>query len=181
MKWHQHLVSGVSSGLLLYTGYHALTGLDVQVAQDVCGMTEQLFVPAHPVLLAACFAGYGVGLLVPDLDSETSKMGRKLREMEHRTWLHSIYAVLALLVFLFVPQAMALLILGYFVHLFWDSFSKCGIAWFKPESGYRHYGNTGAKIRRGWHLVLYKNDTQAWILCFILTAVSVFVFSRFGL
>lgn len=148
-------------------------------ANAVFSFMEKIFVPAHPIFLPLCFAAFMAGVLMPDLDSQKSKarkwLDTNLDEVEHRTWLHTAYAVCFIAMLGLFPQFLFWTALGYFVHLLCDSFSKCGVAWFRPVKGYRHFGKKpGPKIKKGWHVVLYKNDTQAWVLCSVLCCGALF-------
>lgn len=170
MNGKQHLVSGASTAALVYSGVRVLGCSSVDVIAQMSGViTERLFsYPWYGMALGAVL--YGFGLLLPDIDHEHNSIGVHV-PIEQRTWFHTAYAVMVLLIPGVFVRVLLCLAAGYFVHLFWDSFSKCGIAWFKPRSGYRRYPG-GAKIKRGFHLVLYTNDVTAWILCCGLAALS---------
>lgn len=85
---------------------------------------------------------YGViiyyGLVLPDVDSKTSTLGRYVPFIEetvgHRTIFHSIFVVLALAITSFMTSGLlqivfALLAMTYYFHLLEDAFSLQGINW----------------------------------------------------
>lgn len=182
MDGNQHAAAAPALLFLGWHGFEKLQGIDYGrfsvYAEPVFGYISKLAMPPHILLAPVCIAAFMAGTMAPDLDSPLSKsrkwLNRTLDKMEHRTWLHTAYAVAAITLLSFIPQLCIWAALGYFTHLFLDSFSKCGVAWFRPKSGYRHFGNSKAKIKKGWHLVLYKNRTQAWILCSILWCLALF-------
>lgn len=177
MNGRQHLVSGISTVVLLGSACCLAQRENVvPVIREFSHQVSGVFVPNSPWMIGVCAGLYCAGLLLPDIDQPNSTLGRPFREMEHRTWTHTAYFCAFFMVWAvacrYLFQAAACLALGCFVHIFWDSFSKCGVAWFKPKSGYRHFGTKGAKLKKGWHLVLYKNDFQAWIVCAVVATAA---------
>ena len=86
----------------------------------------------------------------PDIDERSSKVGKKLRPLSHfarlfghRTIFHTIYFPLLILLILslfgFLTVGIAALV-GYSLHLFLDSITKQGVAWFYPLSKKRIAG-----------------------------------------
>lgn len=94
-----------------------------------------------------------IGSILPDIDSETSYLGRYFpfsKYIPHRTITHTIWAILCLMgIGYFVSSPYYnMMVFGYFWHILEDTFSKQGIAWFNPFSGYVTYGS-GAVMKRG--------------------------------
>lgn len=129
-----------------------------------------------------CILAYGLGNLLPDIDTPNSMLGRFLHiPVEHRTWLHAIYCYLPLAVLGWFSTPFAWMFLGVVVHLFWDSLSACGNCWFyKLLSDYREYPN-GGKIKKGHKLKLYHagewSETMVTVILVLLTIAS-FVWVR---
>ena len=124
---------------------------------DLAATITDLFIPlgfVHwwPFLYLSLFL---LGTLLPDSDSRESMLGRYFyMPVKHRTWTHTVYLLAPLIALYYVHHAFAWFALGYFLHLFWDSLSACGVAWFRPMSGYRVYAG-GAKVKKGHWLKLY--------------------------
>lgn len=114
-----------------------------------------------------------LGTLLPDIDNKESILGRYVHlNVSHRTWTHTIWALMICgIIALFVPIFWWLW-LGYFLHVFWDGFSRGGICWFYPISKYRSYAD-GAMIKKGHRLKLYRvgqmSETVITILVCVLT------------
>lgn len=107
-------------------------------------------------------AAFLIGTLAPDIDNEKSMLGQMLHlNLEHRTWTHSIWAVLAAGILSCIAPIFWWFTLGYVGHLVWDTPSKCGVCWFYPISKYRHFGDNGAKIKNGHQYYLYRAGNQS--------------------
>ena len=117
-----------------------------------------------------------LGTLLPDADSRTSMMGRYLYiPVKHRTWTHSIYFLAPLIALSFLHTSFLWLMAGYFLHLFWDSPSACGVAWFRPVTGYKEYPG-GAKVKKGHKLKLYKADSVSeYVFVIVILLVTCFL------
>lgn len=129
-----------------------------------------------PILIGAYF-----GSITPDIDHEKSSIRQSLgvwshlfKYMKHRNITHTIWIVLLLIIacvfayFNHIPQFLFNLLcgftFGYFAHLFEDSLSRAGIAWFYPFNKKRHnrksmfyklYYPTGGKVEYAlYHLFL---------------------------
>lgn len=111
----------------------------------------QLGLMFHLIFLIStcCF-----GALLPDIDTNTSILGRYVpfigAVVPHRTITHTLWAVLALgfpTYFINDPYLYALWF-GYVLHIIEDSFSRQGIAWLYPFITYTRYGS-GAVIKKG--------------------------------
>lgn len=123
---------------------------------------------------------FGIGLvlgsLLPDIDSPHSILGRFVYlPVEHRTWTHSIYPVLGLVVLgHFFPFALYVAI-GYFFHLLVDALSTQGVSFFRPINGYVRY-DSGAKVKKNHALRLYKTGSVSEVLVFLfISGIELFV------
>lgn len=107
----------------------------------------------HVLLLLGCVI---IGSLSPDIDSEKSYMGRYIKPLSswipHRTITHTFWTVLVLSILSYFIKSYYFnaFLFGYVFHIVEDSFSKQGIAWFRPFYGYIKYNN-GAVMKRGRH------------------------------
>lgn len=82
---------------------------------------------------------YILGSLLPDIDHPYSAIGKIIHiPIAHRTWLHAIYIPVGLFIGGIWIRCLFWLGLGYFFHLFWDSFSASGINWFYPKKNKHH-------------------------------------------
>ncbi len=94
-----------------------------------------------------CFFGCCMGELFPDLDLPTSSAGKVFHPISvvfnklfgHRGFLHSpmFGLIIAGISYFFIHETIAQRFfvgfsIGYFLHLFQDSFTKGGIRWFFP-------------------------------------------------
>lgn len=88
--------------------------------------------------LALAMLAFALGTLLPDIDSETSTIGKYItpisRAIPHRTITHSIWPVLLMAgaAWYFESIYLLSLALGYTLHVAEDSFSRQGIRWFYP-------------------------------------------------
>lgn len=164
---------------------HTLLDYDVaQAGSDPENDTwmARLLLYVNPVWLS-CLAwlaldilGFVVGSFLPDIDSTGSVFGGHIDVLGgHRGITHTIYPVL---IFLFIGlfiRPFAWLALGYFGHIFWDTWSRCGVSWFQPVNGYIHY-KSGVKIKRGHRLWLYRvGSLSEYVVTGVLVAVAVFL------
>lgn len=155
MNGYQHLCTGISAGALA-VNVAAMHGIMPQTA-----VSEGL-------LCAGC---YGLGLLLPDIDNPNNLAGRYFYlPVGHRTITHTLYAVLLFLVPGLFLKSLLFLAAGYFLHLLMDSASRCGVAWLHPYTGYHIYPS-GAKFKKGFHLVLYGSEKSAWAFCAVFAAL----------
>lgn len=87
---------------------------------------------------ALFFGLYILGLVLPDCDNEDSYISRIVHiSFDHRTWTHSVWAVLLLLLLGILYHPVLGLALGVFVHIFVDSFSRAGVCWLYPFTKYK--------------------------------------------
>ncbi len=172
MNGKQHLTAGVT-----------LTVLDVAIYENIihnwtderiinCVKTVGDFVlPNHILFYPLCFAFLFLGFLLPDCDNRKSFIGRYFHvPVEHRTWMHTLYIILAFLVIGLFFHPFIWLAFGYFQHLVCDSPSRCGVCWLNPY-GYKRYNH--AKIKKGHYIYLYSSESTAWMLCGVFVAITI--------
>lgn len=134
--------------------------------------------PVYSLLTLLSLALFLLGSLLPDIDSRSSALGRFVYlPVEHRTWTHAIYIpVLFCLIGIFW-RPMFWLGMGYFLHLWFDSISTCGICWLYPYPGYIGF-DSGARIKRGHWLKLYRTKSASEkviiVFVYILFAASLY-------
>ena len=129
-----------------------LAGSAVGAVRDVFCEAQGVPVYAFVPMAAALFL---IGSLLPDCDQERSAAGKYFHlPLGHRTWTHSIWALVLLLLPALYFSPMRWLFLGYVLHLLWDSVSAAGVCLFYPFQRYREYGS-GAKVKPGHKLKLY--------------------------
>ena len=165
----QHLASGMALSVLGMVGVRAGSVSGMPWLQSAASAVSARASPDGIAAVAACALCYLAGCIAPDADQPNSMAGKHFHvKAEHRTWTQSIYPVALCLVsgWLASPQILWFG-LGYLAHLVVDSFSKCGVCWFDCFGGYRKY-ESGAKIKKGFHVVLYTNDAFAWLWCVVL-------------
>lgn len=155
MNGYQHLCVGASAAMLAVS---AVTAHDMMPQM---AMSEGL-------LYTGC---YGLGLLLPDIDNPNSLAGQYFYlPVGHRTITHTLYAVMPFLILGLFLKPLLFLAAGYFLHLLADSASRCGVAWLHPYTGYHIYPS-GAKFKKGFHLVLYGGKKSAWAFCCIFAVL----------
>lgn len=160
MNGYQHICTGIGVGALAASAAYRFG-----VMPDV----------GESLLLESCFM---LGTLLPDIDNPNSLVGRYFYlPVGHRRIIHTAYAVfLFLLPGLFFSPLFALGF-GVYLHLFFDSFSPCGISWWRPYSGYIVYPS-GAMVKKGFHFVLYRGEASAWVFALGFAVLCVFAAVR---
>lgn len=123
--------------------------------------------------LAAGGCLFVIGSLLPDIDQKELKWAKRLGLhgfIEHRTWTHSIWPLLAMALLSWFLPIFWWLFAGYAGHLFWDSFSRAGVCWFFPFESYRSYPS-GAKVKKGHNHWLYRvgKPSELVVLACIIT------------
>lgn len=105
------------------------------------------------LLMSFC---YILGSLFPDVDNETSIVGRCFRlPFEHRTWTHSIWAIL-LFGWIGMNNVFTLwFFMGYVLHILMDSLSAGGICFWYPFQRFKKYAS-GAFVAKGHNMKLYR-------------------------
>lgn len=127
-----------------------------------------------PVNVGAIILLFILGSLLPDIDSPESLVGRFIYlPFEHRTWTHTIWVVLILGLASIKYRLLAIVCLAYFLHLCFDSLSKCGVCWIYPISKYRKYGSH-AKVKEGHKLHLYGSRNHGeYIIVGVLATLTI--------
>ena len=118
--------------------------------------------------LLLLIVSYVFGILLPDIDSPSSMLGRYVHlPFDHRTWTHSLFLYLFLVpaAILFKPAMMVLL--GVLMHLFEDASSAQGVCFFYPLEKYREYPS-GAKVKKKHKVKLYHagKPSENWLVGF---------------
>lgn len=190
MKNRNHIVANVCSGIILYTLSDFIIGVEsnfslpstyfkinISMIQNFLIKLREYLFGFDDFYLLICLLLFLLGSVLPDIDSPTSVLGRYVHlPIEHRTWTHTAYALIPLVGLSILFRPCIWLFLGYFGHLFWDSFSRGGICWFNPVTGYLLYPN-GAKIKKGHYKYLYRvGDISETIIVFLLMLTSGFLF-----
>lgn len=122
--------------------------------------------------LIVAIIGLRFGSLLPDIDSETSTFGSKFHlPFKHRTWTHSVWAILLLLALSLFFPFVRFVFLGYSLHLIEDSLSASGICFTYPFKKYIEY-DSGAFIAPGHKLKLYHTGQSSEVLFTRLTVIT---------
>lgn len=118
-----------------------------------------------------------LGTLLPDCDSKKSIIGRIIYiPVEHRTWTHTIWIPLCIFICSIWLPILFYFGAGYLLHLLWDNLSVGGVCFLYPINGYKHYGNTGAKVKQGHWLKLYRTGkVSEGIVVGVLVVTTIFV------
>lgn len=182
MMGKSHIVAGICSTELVWAAGRALRMYQgpgsgyILDAMDAAG--SYLAVPdgiPWPIHMGTCLGLLLLGSVLPDIDSRNSILGRYVHlPVEHHTWTHAVYIPTVLAFFAVWYRSVFWLLAGYMIHLFWDSLSAQGVCWFyKILSDYREYPS-GAKVKRGHKMKLYKTGkTSEYVLLGILVTLSV--------
>ena len=106
--------------------------------------------------------GLVIGSLLPDIDNKRSILGKYVHlNIKHRTWTHSIWAVIGLFLianlqsYFILKSFLQGMLFGYVCHLIMDKFSRAGVCLFYPFTNYIYYDN-GAFIAKNHKLKLYR-------------------------
>lgn len=126
-------------------------------------------VSLYTILILAFFI---FGSILPDVDSKSSLIGKWIYvPVEHRTWFHALYIPILLFIISIWVRPFFFLAFGYLLHLFFDSFSTCGICWFYPYPGYVTFEG-GARVKDHHWIKLYKtNSTGEYVIVVIMVAI----------
>lgn len=145
MTSNGHVIGGLALGSVLcnLVARSPLIGF-----RPVCDMVVPIIItPPYAIVAVALFL---FGTLLPDCDVDTSAFGRFVHiPLEHRTWMHSLWVPLAMVLVLYVWQGWVWslwIVFGYVVHLVLDSWSVMGVCWFYPYPGFRGYSG-GARVK----------------------------------
>ena len=134
-------------------------------AADICFLNNIDIIPKisenSSYFIPCVGIAFIIGSLLPDIDHPNSEIGKFIHlPIKHRTWTHAIYIPVILFLLSIKYKILFWLGLGYFGHLFWDSFSSKGNNWLYP-------------IKNKFHLKLYStgntSETIVTIFNFIFT------------
>ena len=136
-----------------------------------------------PVYLVVGLILLMFGSLLPDIDSKSSALGRFLYlPVQHRTWTHSIWFVIPLLLLGVIHPVLSFIWFGCLMHILADEFSRGGVCFLYPVHTYKRYEN-GAFIARGHKMKLYhtgqKSETIC-VVCFVILCGIVCILARSG-
>lgn len=190
MTGGHHLATGAASYLLVSSIpmvsslYH---GPLSDTVGDVCHTfssfyTVPLGIPSAGIASVAGFfvsiVLFGLGTLLPDVDSQGSILGRVVYlPIRHRTWTHSIWPLLVLFALSFAWIGFFWIALGMFFHLLMDSVSRQGVCWFYPISKYRYYSG-GAAVKVKHLLKFYRTGSKMEkFVCYTYVVLCVCVFA----
>ena len=173
MNGKQHLTAGVTLAALDVMAYKNMLDWSEPSLHEKIVEFGDYMVPNIPYGVAGGVL-FLLGLVLPDCDHDKSLIGRIFYvPLEHRTWTHTLWFVLLFGIIGLFFRPFLWLSFGYFLHLFCDSFSRCGVCWLYPITRYKHYA--GAKIKRGHFLYFYgggATDPLAWVLCGVLITIT---------
>lgn len=173
MRGKSHIITGVSTAAVLADSGLLLSACpeDSMVYQLSSGFLHIITDTAMPMWLyvSAGILLYLTGVLLPDIDSPYSTLGRKLYiPLGHRSWLHSIWLVLVFAIGSIWVRVLWFLAFGIFVHLFFDSFSRSGIRWFYPFKGHHR-------------IKLYRTSSVSEYVCVGIVVAMAILYSGFTL
>lgn len=184
MRGRYHLVVGCAMGVAACVAVACADADPTSPAAGVAREAVAYMTEGCPLPVGA--AALAVGTLLPDIDSASSTLGRRmpvsLSFLGHRTWTHTLWA-LALLLFLSAAvRPLAWCALGYATHLALDSLSSRGVCWLYPIGGYRTFRG-GAVVKRGHRaLSLYRvgtfSETAVAAACVAVSAAVVVLAMR---
>ena len=164
MTWRAHIVSDIAISVTA----HNLCRMSVlyEPLSGFSRLEEAYFLSCSKFWLPLLFAVSFLGAIFPDIDKEDSKISRMLHfslPFEHRTVMHSIWALCPLvwLGFHFIPAAW--FAAGYATHLIADAFSNQGICFFWPIDHYEYFGSIRTKP---YHFIgFYHTGTPSeWVM-----------------
>lgn len=141
------------------------------------------FLGSFPIYLLVAFFMLWLGSLMPDIDSKDSLFGRYLHlPFQHRTWTHSIWALILPSIGAFYVPVLRFFVIGYILHIALDGVSQAGVCFWYPFKKYRKYPN-GAFVARGHFIKLYRagDKSETWLMCTIVLLCAVICFvCRYG-
>ena len=137
---------------------------------------------SHIYLQAAIiFALVYFGALLPDIDSNTSILGRYVHlPLEHRGFTHSFYFLLPFLIIGYFNAYVLWIAFGIFTHLLMDSFSYAGNCWFNYKTGYIRYGS-GAIVKKKHLFKLYRvgKVSEGFVVAIVIVLNLLLVYIAF--
>lgn len=130
-----------------------------------------------PLFWLIAVSAFYIGTLFPDIDSENSMLGKFLHlPIEHRTWTHAIWLPICFALLSFIMPVLWWFVFGYMLHLLWDNMSRGGVCFLYPLTKYRHFGNSGAKIKDGHFVYLYRTGkTSEGVVIGVIITISVMI------
>lgn len=115
------------------------------------------------------------GTLLPDIDSKSSILGSHLHlPLKHRTWTHSVWALLLVFLVSLAHPWFRLMPLGFALHLLGDAFSASGLCFFYPFQRYIAY-DSGAFVAPGHTWKLYHAGKQSEAHFVLLVSIPLLV------
>lgn len=191
MVGKNHLIAATSSlitagSIFAYCDSHISNEKIANVVSSVIPkIKDYLFdIPKLPIVLIVILSllFFYVGTLMPDIDNENSMIGRFIHiPVEHRTITHTLWVVIPFVIAGIWFRPLLWFAFGYFVHLFWDSFSACGVCWLYPITKYVSYGS-GAKVKKHHFLKLYwagKLSETIFTVIVVLLTIGVLIFDMY--
>jgi len=143
MTGGSHVATGVATAAVAYDTYLLMSHMPEEsvffkVAEK---SVEFLTTTSWPlfVYMPICLVLFLLGLLLPDIDSPYSALGRIFYiPFKHRTWTHCWIPLFLCAIGSIWYRMLFWLGMGIFTHMFWDSFSASGVMWFYPLKT-KHY------------------------------------------
>lgn len=185
MKGINHIITGVSTAIIIDTSIRAIAHDTNSVIYDaICCTMSWQFVLSNEIVSGQYIAGiltlfvnislFVLGCILPDCDQKNSLFGRMLYvPVQHRTWTHTLWLVLLLLLMGISAPCFIWLAYGYTLHILFDSLSKGGICWLYPISGYKKWAS-GAQVKKNHKIYLYRTgETSETILMILVSFVGV--------
>lgn len=168
--------AAISGSPLVVAGKEALGFLSSARYNDFPFPDTHMKIRVYILLLA-----YVLGSLFPDIDSRDSIVGRYFKlPMEHRTWTHSIWAVIVFVAGSITNVFVSWFTFGYILHLLFDSVSAGGICFWYPMQRFRKYGN-GACVAKGHRIKLYRAGRMSeGVFAALICMLSLFLMFWFG-
>lgn len=140
---------------------------------------------ANPYSFLASIVMFLLGSVMPDIDSSSSFISKIFKmsvPFEHRTWTHTIWAVL-IIFFLADVSGIAELfwfLIGYFLHILIDSMSVCGICWLFPISSYSIKDGIYRKKGHNWYLYFVNDDSEKFVVRYVFYGSLIALFFCYG-
>lgn len=186
MLGNNHLVVNTATTISVSTGLMALSqysgdnqmliGLSPLAHYTIDYVTMNSYNWHFILYMSVCLILFLLGAYLPDIDSPTSALGRYIPfPVQHRTWTHTIWVIVLLMVLSYFFRPLIWLTWGYFIHVFIDSFSRAGVCWFYPISKYRRYGN-GAFVKEKHVFKIYRGGAPSeYVVMTLICVLAVFV------
>lgn len=168
MNGRHHLAAGAAFG----AAFAAQAGIFYLSMEPDMQQAAAGFARGNIPQLAAGVVLYALGLVLPDCDQPNSTVGKYFHlPFEHRTWTHSVWFLVPMFLLGLVFWPFHFLWAGCLAHLLCDASSKCGVCFLRPVKGYKHFGDKGAKIKRGHFWKTYSTVTGEIVNCALIWAL----------